>query len=187
MAAAVISIGTLLLGKGIPGQIRVLAVDAHPLVQEGLAAVINREEDMAVVATASSGAEALDAVRRYRPDVVTLDLLLPDVPGEELARQILAEFPQTRIVAITSVDGHVHARRALDAGVHGYLTRTVARDQLISAIRQVQSGKRAIPGPIAFSAAKQFIRDTISARNSPRLQVVAGRSRRQTAPVTVLA
>jgi DNA-binding NarL/FixJ family response regulator len=107
----------------VPRPIRVVTVDGHQLVREGLAAMINREEDMTVVATASSGAKALDDVRRYRPDVVTLDLLLPDMPGEDLARQILAEFPRTRIVAITSAQGHIHARRALDAGVHGYLSR----------------------------------------------------------------
>src|SRR5437667_2619124 len=102
MAAAVITIGTLFAAKGIPSQIRVLAVDAHHLVQEGLSAMINREDDMTVVATASTGEEALAEVRRYRPDVVTLDLVLPDMPGEDLARRILTEFPRTRLVAITS-------------------------------------------------------------------------------------
>ena len=82
-------------------RISVLTVDGHQLVQEGLAALIDREQDMTVVATASSGEEAMNDVRRYRPDVVTLDLLLPDMPGEHLARRILAEFPKTRLVAIT--------------------------------------------------------------------------------------
>src|SRR5712672_2579427 len=107
-AAATITVRTALRAAYRP--IRVVTVDGHQLVQEGLAAMINREEDMTVVATASSGAEALDDVRRYRPDVVTLDLLLPDMPGEDLARQVLAEFPRTRIVAITSAQGHIHAR-----------------------------------------------------------------------------
>src|SRR5689334_4712643 len=97
-----------------PRRIRVLVVDGHQLVQEGLAAMISREEDMTVVATASSGEEAMDDVRRYRPDVVTLDLVLPDMRGEDLARRILAQFPSTRIVAITSGHGHMDARRALD-------------------------------------------------------------------------
>src|SRR6266480_3388604 len=104
-AAAAIGISAAL--KTVPRRIRVLTVDGHQLVQEGLAAMINREEDMTVVAIASSGGEAIDDVRRYRPDVVTLDLLLPDMPGEELARRILAEFPRTRIVAITGAQGHL--------------------------------------------------------------------------------
>src|SRR5207247_9423689 len=87
--------------------------------------MINREEDMTVVATASSGAEAIDDVRRYRPDVVTLDLLLPEMPGEDLARRILGEFLRTRILAITSAQGHIHALRALGARFHGYLAKAV--------------------------------------------------------------
>ena len=188
MAAAVITIGTLFTANGIHRQIRVLAVDANQLVQEGLCAMINREEDMTVVATASSGEEALDHVRRYRPDVVTLDLMLPDMPGEDLARRILAAFPGTRIVAITSARGHVHARRALDAGIHGYLSKAAPRYELVRAIRQVQAGKRAIPGPVAFSIAKRFLRETIAYRETARLRLVAGRSgnRQQAAPVGVL-
>src|SRR5262245_51961129 len=129
--------------------IRILTVDGHQLVQDGLAAMLDREADMTVVASASSGEEALDDVRELHPDVVTLDLLLPDMRGEELARQILAEFPRTRIVAISSAHGHVHAQRALDAGVHGYLSKTAPGSDLVRAIRQVQSGGRMIPGPVA--------------------------------------
>ena len=147
-AAAAIGISAAL--KTVPRRIRVLTVDGHQLVQEGLAAMINREEDMTVVATASSGEEAIDDVRRYRPDVVTLDLVLPDMRGEDLARRILAEFPGTRIVAITSAHGHMDARRALDAGVHGYLSKAAPAYELVQGIRKVQAGVRMIPGPVAF-------------------------------------
>src|SRR5215468_1227237 len=112
MAAAAATMVTFPMASGlrmVPRRIRVLTVDGHQLVQEGLASMINREEDMTVVAMASSGEEGLHDVRRYRPDVVTLDLLLPDMPGEDLARRILAEFPRTRIVVITSAEGHVRA------------------------------------------------------------------------------
>lgn len=129
--------------------IRVLTVDGQQLVQDGLAAMIDREGDMTVVAAASSGEEAINDVRELRPDVVTLDLLLPDMPGESLARKILAEFPRTRIVAITSAQGHMDARRALDAGVHGYLSKAAPGRELVRAIRQVQAGGRVIPGPVA--------------------------------------
>src|SRR5205085_1463765 len=133
----------------VPRRISVLTVDGHQLVQEGLAALIDREQDMTVVATASSGEEAINDVRRYRPDVVTLDLLLPDMSGEHLARRILAEFPETRIVAITSAQGRVEARRALDAGVHGYLSKAAPGGEVVHAIREVQAGARMIPGPTA--------------------------------------
>ncbi|MBZ5570235.1 MAG: response regulator transcription factor [Acidobacteriia bacterium] len=130
-----------------------MTVDSQQLVQEGLAAMINREPDMTVVATASTGEAALTGVWRYRPDVVTLDLLLPDIPGEELARRILADFPQTRIVAITSARSHIRARRALDAGIHGYLSKAAPVCEFLQAIRQVQAGARVIPGPVMLQDA----------------------------------
>ena len=133
----------------VPRRISVLTVDGHEVVQEGLAALIDREEDMTVVAAASSGEEAMSAVRRYRPDVVTLDLLLPDMPGQHLARRILAESPDTGIVAITSAQGHIEARRALDAGVHGYLSKAAPGWKVVRAIREVHAGARMIPGPTA--------------------------------------
>jgi DNA-binding NarL/FixJ family response regulator len=109
-AAAIIQYPAL---RTVPRRILVLAVDGNQLVQEGLAALINREEDMAVVATASSGEKAMNDVRRYRPDVVTLDLLLPDMPGECLARQILAESPgrgSWRLRQPTVICRHGHIR-----------------------------------------------------------------------------
>src|SRR5580704_7759946 len=154
MASAAAAISFIPALRAVPRLIRVLTVDGHQLVQEGLAAMIDREDDMTVVATASTGEEALDDIRRYRPDVVTLDLLLPDMPGEDLARRILAEFPRTRILAITSAQGHMHARRALDAGVHGYLSKAAPACELVRAIRQVQAGGRMIPGPVASNIAE---------------------------------
>src|SRR6266853_4537785 len=155
-----------------PRPIRVVTVDGHQLVQEGLAAMINREEDMTVVATASTGEEALNDVRRYRPDVVTLDLLLPDMPGEDLARQILAEFPRMRIVAITSAQGHIYARRALDAGVHGYLSKAAPGWELVQAIREVQAGKRMMPGPVTCERSCVAKGKALTARELQVLQLV---------------
>jgi DNA-binding NarL/FixJ family response regulator len=153
-AAAILAVPIPAELRVVPRRIRVLTVDSNQLAQEGLAAMIDREADMRVVATASTGDEALDDVRQYRPDVVTLDLLLPDMSGEELARRILAEFPQTRIVAITSARGHIPARRALDAGVHGYLSKSAPVSELVQAIRQVRAGERVIPGPVPLPAAE---------------------------------
>jgi DNA-binding NarL/FixJ family response regulator len=170
-AAAAITVHAAL--RIVPRPIRVLTVDGQQLVQEGLAAMINREEDMTVVATASSGEEAIDDVRRYRPDVVTLDLLLPDMPGEELAQRILTEFPRTRIVAITSAQGHTHARRALDAGVHGYLSKAAPGSELVRAIRQVEAGAKMIPGPVPLKIAEHTTHQALTTREIQVLQLVA--------------
>jgi DNA-binding NarL/FixJ family response regulator len=151
-------------------RIRVVTVDGQQLVQEGLVATIDREEDMTVVATALGGQEGIDQVRRFRPDVVTLDLHLPDMPGEDLARRILAAYPRTRIVAITSAPGHLHARRALDAGVHGYLSKAGPVCDLVQAIRRVQAGGRMIPGPVALRAAGRATAET-----RPRRAATLGR------------
>ena len=153
-AAAIVAVPIPAGLRVVPRRIRVLTVDSNQLLQEDLAAMIDREADMTVVATASTGEEALDDVRQQRPDVVTVDLALPDMPGEELARRILAEFPRTRIVAITSAQGHLQAQRALDAGVHGYLSKAAPVRELVRAIRRVQAGERMIPGPVALQRAQ---------------------------------
>jgi DNA-binding NarL/FixJ family response regulator len=177
MACATIPVNIACMLRAETGPIRVLTVDQHRLVREGLAAMINREGDMTVVAAAAGGEEAIDCARRYRPDVVTIDLMLPDMPGEDLARRILAEFPRTRIVAITSAPGHMPARRALDAGVHGYLSMAASNSELIRAIRQVQAGGRMIPGPVAAGIAEPMTEGEFTPRKIQVLQMVAqGRS-----------
>jgi len=157
MASPAAAIVTVPIARGlrtVPRRIRVLTVDGNELVQEGLVTTINRQQDMTVIAAASTGEEAIEDVRRYRPDVVTLDLLLPDIPGDKLARRILAELPRTRIVAITSAQGYVQARRAMDAGVHAYLSKALPLCELVRAIRQVQAGERIVPGPVASEMAE---------------------------------
>jgi DNA-binding NarL/FixJ family response regulator len=173
VAAAITTFSRTSALRAVPRRIRVLSVDSQQLVQEGLVAMISREEDMTVVATASSGAEAMDDIRRFRPDVVTLDLMLPDMPGEVLARRILAEFPATRIVAITSAHGHRHTRRAVDAGVHAYLSKAVPVSDLIDAIRRVQEGERIVPGPVALESREQSRPGVLTAREVQVLQLVA--------------
>lgn len=153
-AQAMVTVPVSMRSQAVPRRIRVLTVDRQQSVQEGLAAMIDREDDMTVVAAASTGAEALDDARRYRPDVVTLDLLLPDMSGETLARQILAAFPKIRIVAITSARGYTNVCRAMDAGIQGYLPKTAPVRELVRAIRQVQAGEQVIPGPVPLPSAQ---------------------------------
>jgi DNA-binding NarL/FixJ family response regulator len=173
MATAAAAITGIRALRAVPRRIRVVAVDGHQLVQEGLAAMINREADMTVVATASTGEEALDDVRRYQPDVLTLDLLLPDMPGEDLARRILAEFQRTRIVVITSAQGHIDARRALDAGIHGYVSKAQPACELVRAIRLVQAGERMIPGPVPGRVADHVTPQVLTGCEIKVLEMVA--------------
>jgi DNA-binding NarL/FixJ family response regulator len=153
--------------------IRVLTIDEQPLVQEGLAALINKEPDMAVVAGVSSGKEAINSYRRYRPDVATLDLLLPDMPGETVAAQILDEFPDARIVIITAAQGDVHIHRALEAGVHGYVLKAMSSRELLEVIRQVHAGKKMIPRQVALRMAEHFTDESLTPREVEVLQLVA--------------
>ncbi len=184
MASAAVAIVTVPIARrlhAVPRRIHVLTVDGNQLVQEGLVVTINRQDDMTVVAAASTGEEAMEDVRRYRPDVVTLDLLLPDIPGEELARRILAELPGTRIVAITSVQGYQHARGALDAGVHGYVSKALPLCELVHAIRQVQAGERIVPGPVSCATA-EHVECPLTQREIEVLHLAAwGNSNRQIA------
>jgi DNA-binding NarL/FixJ family response regulator len=153
--------------------IRVLAVDEHSLVREGLAAVLNREPGMALIAQASSGKEAIESYREHLPDVITLDLSMPDMPGEQLVRQLLAEFPDARIVVITSPRGDVQMLRMLEAGVQGFVLKGVAHKELLDAIRQVHSGKKVVPRQIASAIAEHVADETLTPREIQVLQLVA--------------
>jgi DNA-binding NarL/FixJ family response regulator len=153
--------------------IRVLTVDQHPLVQEGLAAVIDREPDMTVVASAACGREGLEAFRRLRPDVLTLDLLLPDMSGDDLAKRIMAEFPGARMVVITSARGDVHMLRALESGVRGYVLKGMPQKELVDVIRQVHAGKKVIPRQVASNIAEHMADETLTPREIQVLQLVA--------------
>ena len=153
--------------------IRVLTVDQHPLVQEGLAAVIDREPDMTVVASAACGREGFEAFRRLRPDVLTLDLLLPDMSGDDLAKRIMAEFPGARMVVITSARGDVHMLRALESGVRGYVLKGMPQKELVDVIRQVHAGKKVIPRQVASNIAEHMADETLTPREIQVLQLVA--------------
>jgi two-component system NarL family response regulator len=154
-------------------RIRVLVADDHPAVRTGLAAVIAQEPDLTVVAEAESGARAVALFREHRPDVVLMDLRMPDTDGIQAIRTIVSEFPAARILALTTYEGDGDIRRALDAGAQGYLLKDMLLSQVIEAVRAVQRGERVIPSAVAARLAEFKSRSDLSERELEVLTLVA--------------
>ena len=151
----------------------VLVVDDHPVVRDGLKAIISSEPDMEVVGDVGLGQEAVIAYERLRPSVVLMDLLLPDISGADAIRQICQSSPNALIVVLTTLDGDEEIYRALEAGARGYLLKDMVRRELIQAIRQVASGKRYIPSQIGTRIAENYPRMEISSREVEILNLIA--------------
>ncbi len=156
-----------------PTQIRVMTVDDHPILREGIAAVIEGQQDMALVAEASNGREAVESFRIHRPDVTLMDLQMPEMGGVEAILAIRHEFPAARILVLTTYKGDVQALRALKAGAQGYLVKSALRKELTETIRSVHAGKRCIPPEIAAEIAEHAIDDALSPREIAVLASVA--------------
>src|ERR1700685_4415932 len=129
--------------------IRVLCVDDHPLVRKGIASILSNESDMQLVGEAGSGREAVDLFRQHHPDVTLMDLRMPEMDGVQAAQAIRKEFPEARIIALTSYDGDQDIYRALEAGVRGYMLKEMVHTDVLRAIRTVHSGKRLIPPEVS--------------------------------------
>jgi len=157
--------------------IRVLSVDDHTLLREGIAAVINGQPDMTMVAQASSGREAIQLFRKHRPDVTLMDLRMPDMSGIDALIAILAEFPDARIVMLTTFEGDVEIQRSLTAGARGYLLKNLPPKELVEAIRQVHAGRKGIPREIAAQLAEHIADERLTEREIDVLQHVAGGNR----------
>lgn len=153
--------------------IRVLAVDDHPLLREGVAAVIEGQPDMELVAEATSGLEAIEKYREHRPDVVLMDVRMPDMDGIAALGAIRAEFPQARVIVLTTYPGDVQAQRAIKAGAKGYLLKGMLRLELVQAIREVAAGGRRIPSEVASALAEHFNGETLTPREVEVLRLVA--------------
>jgi DNA-binding NarL/FixJ family response regulator len=157
----------------IAGQVRVLVADDHPAVRAGLAAVILAESDLVVVAQAENGHQAVALYREHQPDVVLMDLRMPVLAGVEAIRRITAEFPEARVLALTTYQGDADVRRALDAGARGYLLKHMLMTEVIAAIRAVQRGEWVIPPAVAASLAQHRERSALTPRELEVLELVA--------------
>jgi DNA-binding NarL/FixJ family response regulator len=157
-----------------PQLITVLAVDDHPILRRGIVAVIEEEEDMKIVGETSTASEALEMFRASRPDVVLMDLQLPDISGLEAIISLRRDYPKARVIVLTTYEGDVLARRALKAGAAGYLLKSMIRKDLVEAIRAVHAGRKHIPQAIAASLAEHYQDDDLTAREIEVLKAVSG-------------
>lgn len=160
-----------------PVKIRVLSVDDHALLREGIAAVIDSEPDMVMVAQAATGREAILRFREHRPDITLMDLRLPDISGIDALSGIRAEFPEARVVMLTTFEGDAEIQRALAAGARGYVLKSMPPQELAEAIRQVHAGKKRIPGNVAARLAEHVTDEALTAREVDVLKHVAGGNR----------
>jgi DNA-binding NarL/FixJ family response regulator len=157
--------------------IRILSVDDHPLFREGIGAVLNSQPDMSLAGVACKGTEAIEAFRALQPDVTLMDLRLPDLNGIEVLLTIRSEFPEARIIILTTFERDAEIQRALKAGARGYLLKSMPPQQMIETIRHVHAGKKSVPVEIAAGLAEHFGDEALSEREIEVLHHVAAGSR----------
>jgi two-component system, NarL family, response regulator len=156
-----------------PKPIRILTVDDHPLLREGIAALVNAESDMKLVAEASNGQEAIEQFRLHRPDVTLMDLQMPALNGIEAIIGIQSEFPNARIIVLTTYTGDVQVLRALRAGAQGYILKGYVHRELLEAVRAVHAGKKRIPPEVAAELAEHAADDNLTSREIDVLRLIA--------------
>jgi DNA-binding NarL/FixJ family response regulator len=154
-------------------KIRVLCVDDHPLIRDGIAFALQMQKDMELVGEATNGEEAIEQFRRLRPDVTLMDLQLPVLNGFDSIARIRAEFPKARFIVLTTYAGDVQASRAFKAGASGYLLKSMLRTEMVNTIRAVHQGLKRVPAEIASSLAEHLSANDLSTREIEVLQSVA--------------
>jgi DNA-binding NarL/FixJ family response regulator len=153
--------------------IRILTVDDHPVLRKGIAALVNAEPDMKLIAEASNGQEAVEMFRSHRPDVTIMDLQMPEMNGTEAILRIQNEFPDARIVVLTTYNGDTQVLKALKAGARAYILKRHVHKELLETIRAVHSGQKRIPPDIAAELADHAADDALSVREIDVLRLIA--------------
>ncbi|MBX9654255.1 response regulator transcription factor [bacterium] len=153
--------------------ITVLCVDDHPLVRKGIASILNNESDMNLVAEAEDGRTAVELFRKHLPHVTLMDLRMPDIDGIQATRQIRSEYPDARIIALTSFDGDQDIYKAIDAGVQGYILKEMVHTEILNAIRVVNSGGKLMPPEVSGKFNDNEIQAALTPREFEVLTLVA--------------
>jgi DNA-binding NarL/FixJ family response regulator len=156
-----------------PNPIRILSVDDHPLLREGIAALVASQPDMKLIAEASNGREAIEQFRKHHPDITLMDLQMPDMNGVDAMNAIRDEFSEARIIVLTTYQGDVQILRALKAGARAYLLKGLLRKELLETIRAVHVGKKRIPAELAAQLADHAADDTLTSREIEVLRSIA--------------
>lgn len=156
-----------------PKLIRILAVDDHALLREGIGALVADQPDMKIVAEAATGREAIEQFRAHTPDITLMDLQMPDMNGIDAIIAVRSEFPDARFIVLTTYSGDVQVSRALKAGARAFLLKSLLRKELLDTIRAVHAGQKRIPSSVAAQLADHLADDSLTAREIEVLRLIA--------------